>query len=197
MRVLVPHRCRSDRGRRPGGSSHLGRTLGPQTRSLHTEASPVKTEPSRAERCRGGGTLGCPPTGTHGAALSGHVDEVAAGGQAAHLGAGGHAVGAHAGHAGGGVCEPAAALKMLLSPVHTAWEGGREQQVTRWGEANIMFRGCCFFLEPATDKTVKTSVKKQPLVNLSSHPSIQHEGAIIVPITANNTAVPKSSMIRC
>lgn len=59
------------------------------------------------------------PTGTHRAALSWHVDEVDAGGQAAHLGAGGHAVGTHAGHAGGGVCEPAAAFRVLLPSVHT------------------------------------------------------------------------------
>lgn len=58
------------------------------------------------------------PTGAHRAALSGHVDEVDARGQAAHLGAGGHAVGAHAGHAGGGVSEPAAALGVLLPTVH-------------------------------------------------------------------------------
>lgn len=61
-------------------------------------------------------------TGTHWAALSGHVDEVDAGGQAAHLGAGGHAVGAHAGLAGGGVREPAAAFGVLLPLVHTAWD---------------------------------------------------------------------------
>lgn len=63
------------------------------------------------------------PTSTHGAALSRHVDEVDAGRQTAHLGAGGHAVDAHAGHAGGGVCKPAAALGVFLSAVHTTWNG--------------------------------------------------------------------------
>lgn len=57
-------------------------------------------------------------TGTHGAALPGHLDEVDAGGQTAYLGARDHPVHTHAGHAGGGIGEPAAALGVLLLAVH-------------------------------------------------------------------------------
>lgn len=42
----VPHKCRSDRGHWLGGSCHRGRTLCPQTRSLHTKILRVKTRPS-------------------------------------------------------------------------------------------------------------------------------------------------------
>lgn len=103
---------------------------GPYTRPSNTQSAHKKKQHLRlgqqrkkilSEVARCVGVDAGLPTGTHRAALSGHADEVDAGGQAAHLGAGGHAVGAHAGHAGGGVSEPAAALRVLLSPVHTTW----------------------------------------------------------------------------
>lgn len=99
---------------------------GPYTRPSNTQSAhkQIRTQDSASDvkrlvqRWQRGVETGL-PTGAHRAALSRHVDEVDAGGQAAHLGAGGHAVGAHAGHAGGGVCEPAAAFGVLLPAVHT------------------------------------------------------------------------------
>ena len=61
-------------------------------------------------------------TSTHRAALPGHADEVDAGRETADFRAGGHPVHTHARHAGSGVCKPAAALRMLLSSIHTTWK---------------------------------------------------------------------------
>lgn len=64
---------------------------------------------------------------THGAALPGDLDVVEARGHAAHLGAGGHAVHAHARHAGGAGGEPGAAFLVLTPVVLTAsasWTAG-------------------------------------------------------------------------
>lgn len=64
---------------------------------------------------------------THWAALSRHADGVDAGGETAYLGAGSDSAHTHAGHAGGGVCKPAAAFLVLLSIIHTpsaSWTAG-------------------------------------------------------------------------
>lgn len=61
-------------------------------------------------------------TSAHRATLSGHAEEVDAGRQTAYLRAGGHTVHTHTRHTGGGVCEPAAALFVLLASIHTTWE---------------------------------------------------------------------------
>lgn len=63
------------------------------------------------------------PTSTHWAALPRHTDEVDTWRHTAYFRAGGHSVHTHASHAGGGVCKPAAALRVLLFSVHTTWEG--------------------------------------------------------------------------
>ena len=83
-------------------------------------------------------------TSTHGAALPGHADEVDAGRQTAYFRARGHPVHTHAGHAGGGVCKPAAALGMLLSSVHTTWGEKIQSLVKLFPPCDSSFQWCVY-----------------------------------------------------